>query len=165
MFIWLVFRSCQYLISTLTQSGGGGLLFRFACSAMLWGGRGTADKHHWRVWGVLAVFRPHWACPCSQHVCVPHLHCSGSRLLYRERALELRALPRPKRSHSGSWVLHKGPDSVGPVFCAFPVGAAQATRSLTSALSPGAVGLISSTVPASVSGCTNPVHLVSLLGS
>ena len=95
---------------------------------------------------------------------------SPSTLLRFQAALqgagpELRALPRPKRSHSGSWVLHKGPDSVGPVFCAFRVGAAQATRSLTSALSPGAVGLISSTVPASVSGCTNPVHLVSLLGS
>ena len=34
-----------------------------------------------------------------------------------------------------------------------------------SALSPGAVHLIPSAVPASVSGCTDWVHLVSLLGS
>ena len=67
--------------------GRGGLLFRFTCSAELWGGRGTADKCHWRVWGALAVFQPHWVCPHSQHMCFPHLHCSGSRLLYRELAL------------------------------------------------------------------------------
>ena len=30
---------------------------------------------------VLTVIRPHWVCPCSQHVCFPCLHCSGSRLL------------------------------------------------------------------------------------
>ena len=54
-------------------------------------------------------------------------------------------------SGSGSRVLHKGPKSVGPAFCAFPVRAAQATRSLMSALSPGAVRLIPSVVPASVS--------------
>ena len=62
-------------------------MFRFACSVALRGERGAADESHWRVWGALAVFRPHWVCPCSWHVCFPHLHCSGSRLLYRERAL------------------------------------------------------------------------------
>ena len=79
--------SLQCLISALTQAGGGGLLFRFACSVFLWGGRGAADKHHWPVWGALAVFRPQWICPHSWHVCFPHLHCSGSWLLSRERAL------------------------------------------------------------------------------
>ena len=43
-------------------------MLRFACSVVLWGGRGTADKCHWRVWGILAVFRPHWVCPCSRCV-------------------------------------------------------------------------------------------------
>ena len=62
-------------------------MFRFACSVALRGERGAADESHWRVWGALAVFRPHWFCPRSWHVCFPHLHCSGSRLLYRERAL------------------------------------------------------------------------------
>ena len=30
---------------------------------MLWGGRNTANKYHWRVWGVLAVYGPHWVAP------------------------------------------------------------------------------------------------------
>ena len=55
----------------------------------------TASKYHWRVWGVLAVSWPHWVCPCSRRVCFPSLHCSGSRLLCRERP-GLRALPRSK---------------------------------------------------------------------
>ena len=71
-------------------------MFRFACSVVLWGGRGTADKCHWHVWGELVVFWPHWVCPRSRHVCLPCLHCLGSRLLYRERALSCVALPRPK---------------------------------------------------------------------
>ena len=62
-------------------------MFRFFCSVVLWGGRGTANKYHWPMWGALAVFRPHWVCPCLRHVCFPRLHCSGSRLLYREQAL------------------------------------------------------------------------------
>ena len=62
-------------------------MFRFACSVVLRGGRGAADKCHWRVWGALAVFRPHWFCPCSRRVYFPRLHCSGSRLLYRGWAL------------------------------------------------------------------------------
>ena len=62
-------------------------MFRFTYPVVLWGGRGTANKYHWPVWGALKVFRPHWVCPCSWHVCFPHLHCSGSRLLYREWAL------------------------------------------------------------------------------
>ena len=48
-------------------------------------------------------------------------------------------------------VLHKSAASVGPGFCAFPAQAAQAARSLTGAVSPGAVRLIPSSVPASVS--------------
>ena len=133
-------------------------MFRFTCSVVLWGGRDTEDKYHWRVWGVLAVFRPHWVCPHTWRVCFPHLHCSGSRLLYREQALSCVCFSGPSSSGSGFWVLHKGPDLVGPAFCAFPVGAAQATRSLTSSLSPGAVCLIPSTVPASVSRHTGQVQ-------
>ena len=33
------------------------------------------------------MFRPHWVCPLLTGVCSPRLHCSGSRLLSRERAL------------------------------------------------------------------------------
>ena len=55
-------------------------------------------------------------------------------------------------------VLHKGADSVGPAFCAFSGRAAQAARSLTRALSPRAVHLIPSAVPASVSTRASRVH-------
>ena len=68
---------------------------------------------------------------------------SPSTLLRLQVALQgagpkLHALSRPTPLSSGSWVLHKGAGLVGPVFCAFPIGAAQATRSLTSSLFSGA---------------------------
>ena len=107
-------------------------MFRFACSVVLWGGRGAADKCHWVVWGALAVFQPCWVCPRLQCVHFPRIHCSGSRLLYREWALSCVHFPGLSRSGSDFWVLHKGPDSVGPTFCVFLIGAAQATRSLMS---------------------------------
>ena len=152
LFVYLAFvcRSLQCLISALTQVGRGGLLFRFTCSVVLWGGRGTADKYHWRVWRALAVFRPHWVCPHSWHVCFLCLHCSGSRLLYRERALSCVHFPILSRSGSSFLVLHKSADSVGSAFCAFPGRAAESARSLMSTLSPGAGCLIASAVPASV---------------
>ena len=59
---------------------------------------------------------------------------------------------------SSFWVLHRSADSVGPAFCAFPAPAAQAARSLTGALSPGAVRLIPSAGPASVSVRASRVH-------
>ena len=98
--------------------GRGGLLFRLTCSVVLWGGRNTANKYHWRVWGVLTVSQQHCACPCSRCVSFPSLHCSGFRLLCRERALGCMHFPGLSCSGSGSQVLHKGTDSVGPAFCA-----------------------------------------------
>ena len=73
-------------ISALTLAGRGGLLFRFAGSVLLQGGRGAADRHRC-VWTALTVIRPHWVCPVQGCLCFPRLHCSGSRLLYMERAL------------------------------------------------------------------------------
>ena len=55
-------------------------------------------------------------------------------------------------------VLHRSADLVGPAFCAFPAPAAQAARSLTGALCPGAVRLIPSGGPASVSVHASRVH-------
>ena len=159
-----VCRSLQCQISTLTHVGGCGLLFRFASSVVLWGGRGTADKYHCRVWGVPAVFRPHWVCPCS-HVCFPCLHCPGSSLLFSEQALSCVHFSCLSCSGSGSWVIHKGPDSIGPVFCALPIRAAQITKSLKSLLYLGASCLFPSVVPTSLFGHAGKVHLVSLLGS
>ena len=62
-------------------------------------------------------------------------------------------------------VFHKSSDSAAPAFCAFPARAAQAARSLTGALSPGAARLLPSAVPASVSTCTSRVPALSLLAS
>ena len=48
-------------------------------------------------------------------------------------------------------VLHKSPkQKAAPAFCAFPIGAAQAARGLTGALSPGAAHLLPSVSPAPV---------------
>ena len=144
--------SLQCLISALTQGGGGGHFLRLTCSVVLWGGRNTANKCHWHVSGVLSVFQLHWACPCSQCVCFPSLHCSGSTLLCRELSevsSGLRALPRSKplkfrflgtpQRHRLGWAC---------VLCPSQVRAAQATRCLESALSTGAIHLILSQVPA-----------------
>ena len=116
-----VCKSLQCLISALTQGGEGGYLFRLTCSVVLWGGRNTANKHHWHVWGVLAVSGPHWVCPRSQRVCFHGLHFSGSRLLCQNclrRALG--CMHFPGLSCSGSQIVHKDSDLVGPVFCARP---------------------------------------------
>ena len=152
-----VCRSLQCLISALTQVGGGGLLFRFDCSVVLRGGRGTADKCLWPVWGALAVFRPHWVCPHSRVCAFP---------VYTAQAPGCSIWSRALRACSSSFgLLHKSADSVGPAFCAFPARAAQAARSLMSALSQGAAHLLPSAGPASVSPRTSWVCLVSVLGS
>ena len=138
-----VCQSLQCLISALTQVDGGGLFFRFACSVVLRGGKGAADRCHWPVWGALTVFRPHWVCPCSRVCGFP---------VYTAQAPGCSIWSGLCVACASSFrVFHKSADSVGPAFCAFPARAAQAARSLTGALSPGAVRLIPSTFPASVS--------------
>ena len=112
----------QCLISTLTQGGKGGHLFRLTCSVVLWGGRDTANKHRWHVWGVLAVYGPHCICPSSRRRVRP-----GSTVLRLEGALQGHCPKRalsfvhfPGLSHSGSQVICKRTDSVGCAFCALP---------------------------------------------
>ena len=101
---------------------------------MLWGGRNTANKYHWRVWGMLAVFQLHWV--CSQHVCFHGLQFSGSRLLCQElseagpglhtlpwsKPLRFRFSGTPQRCRLG-WAC---------VLCPSKVRAAQVTRCLVS---------------------------------
>ena len=48
-------KSLQCLISTLTQGGKGGHLFRLTCSVVLWGGRDNANRFLWHVWGMFTV--------------------------------------------------------------------------------------------------------------
>ena len=167
--------SLQCLISALTQGGKDSHLFRLTCSVVLWGLRNNAIKYYWRVWGVLAVSRPHWVCPHSRRVCFPGLHISGSRLLcweLSEAGPVLHALPRskllrfrfsgtPQRLRLG-WACVLYPSQVQ---------AAQVTRCLVSAVSPSWwVRLITFPIPASqFSRCiidtASQVCRVSLLGS
>ena len=111
--------------------------FRLTCSVVLWGGRNTANKYHWRV---PTVIQPQWVCPHSRCVCFPSLHCSGPRLLCRELSDAgpgLHALPRSKllrfrfsgtpQRHRLGWAC---------VLCPSQVRAAQVTRCLASAVAP-----------------------------
>ena len=75
--------------------------------------------------------------PLPTGVCFPRLHCSGSRLLSRERALSCMHFLGPSRSGSGSLVLHKGADSVGSVFCAFPGQSSSGRQELDELTLPG----------------------------
>ena len=106
-----VCKCLQCLISALTQGADGGHSFRLTRSAVLWGGRNTAEKYPWRVWGALAVSGPPWVCPLT--VCLlSRSTSSGSRLLCAH-------FSGLSRSGSGSPVLHKGTD-FGPAFRALP---------------------------------------------
>ena len=66
---------------------------------------------------------------------------------------------------SSFWVLHKRADLVGPAFCGFPSRSSSGSQELDECTRPGAVSLIPSMVPASVSAPTCWVRLVSVLGS
>ena len=109
--------------------------------------------------------------PPLTEVVFPGLHCLGFRLLcwgLSEAALGCVHFSDLCCSGSGSRVLHKGTDSVGPAFCASQAQAAQATKCLASAHSPGEVHLITFLVPAAwFPGCAaaSQVCRVSLLGS
>ena len=78
------------------------------------------------VGSACSVYGPHWVCPSSWQ-CVLPLHCSSSRFLKPALqgccpnwALRFMHFPGLSCSGSGSQVLHKGTDTVGPVFCALP---------------------------------------------
>ena len=86
-------------------------------------GREEHHKHHWCLWGLLAVSGPHWVAPLM--VCV----FSWSTLLRLQVALQGNCLkqalgcmhfPGLSRSGSGSRVLYKGADSLGLRFMPFP---------------------------------------------
>ena len=140
MFIlaYSVCKSLQCLISTLTQGSKDGHLFRLTCSIVLSGERDTANRYRWHVWGVLAVYGPHWVCPNSKWCVLP-----GSTLLRLQGVLQglcprwaLHFVHVPGLNCSGSQVLHKGTDLVGLCFLCFPqVQEAQMTGCLASALS------------------------------
>ena len=108
---------------------------------MLRGGKNTVNKSHWCVWAVLAVSGPHRVCP-AHGVCAFPVYtaqapgCSAGEL--SKPGPGLHALPRsqPLRFRfSGAPQMHRL--SGACVLCPSQVGAAQATRCLASALSPG----------------------------
>ena len=121
-------------------------LFRFTCSVVLWGGRNTANKYHWHVWGVLAVWAALGLSPlmaCAFLVCTAQsLGCStgelfkmgpGLRVLPRFKPLRFMFLGTPQRHRLGwAWVL-----------CPSQVRTAQVTRCLASTLLPGGRCLLS----------------------
>ena len=133
-----VFSSLPCLISALIQGGEGGHLFRLTCLVVLWGGRDTANKHHWPVWGVLAVDGPHWVCLSPRRRVRP-----GSTLLRLQGALQghcpkwaLHFVHFPGLSCSGSQVPYRGTDPDGLcVLCLSQVQPTLATRCLASTLS------------------------------
>ena len=65
------------------------------------------------------------------------LHCSGSRLLYREWALSCVYFPGLSCSGSGFRVLHKYTDLIGPAFCAFPGPSSSGSQELDECTLPG----------------------------
>ena len=120
------------------------------------GGRGTADRYRC-VWGSTRSVPATLALPRSWVCAFP---------IYTAQAPGCYIGIGPLVACSSSfWVLHKSTDRVGHVFVPSSARAAQEARSLMSALSPGAVRLIPSVVPASVSTRAGPVCLVSVLGS
>ena len=114
--------SLQCLISALTQGVCGGHFFRFTCSVMLWGGRNTANKYHWRVCGECSQCLGHTGFAPAHGVCAfpvytaQALGCSARNCL--RPALGCMHFPGLSRSGSDTRVLLKGTDSVGPAFCA-----------------------------------------------
>ena len=120
LFIWLlVCRSLQCLISALTQGGGGGHFFRLTCSVVLWGGRNTANNT-----GVCSQCLSHTAFAPTHGACAfpvyPAQALGRSARNCLRPALDCMHFPGLSLSGSGTQVLHKGTDSVGPAFCALP---------------------------------------------
>ena len=104
---------------------------------MLWGGRSTASKYHWRV---CTVIQPHWVCPHPRRVCFPSLHCSGSRLLRRELSEAGPGLQALSRSKPLRFRVSGPPQRCRPgwacVLCPSQVLAVQVSRCLASAVAP-----------------------------
>ena len=118
-----VCKSLQCLISALTQGGKGGHLFRFTCSIVLGG------EEHCKQISLACVGSARsvsatlglpllTACVLSQSTLLRLLVALQGNCL--KWALGCVYFPSLSHSGSGSWVLHKGTDSVGPAFCALP---------------------------------------------
>ena len=87
-------------------------------------GRNTANKYHCHVWGVLAVYGPHWVCPqlmaCVLSWSTPLRLQVALQVNCPKWALDFMHFPDLSCSGSGSQILHKDTDSVECVFSALP---------------------------------------------
>ena len=161
-----VCKSLQYLTSALTQEGEGGHLFRLTCSIVLLGGRNTANKYHWRVWGVLRVSGSHWVYPHSRRrVCFPGLHYLGFRLLCRGTVYGGPRVACTSQIYAAQvQVLRystKAQTQLGLCFVPFPGPSSSGDRVLGECSRPQLeLQLIASSIPsAQFSGCTT-AHLL-----
>ena len=115
--------SLQCLVPALTQRGRWRTLFffffRLTCSVALWGGRDAANNT-----GVCSQCLSHTGSAPAHSTCSLPAHtaralgCSAGN--HPRPALGCMHLPGPSRSGSGTWVVLRGTDSVGPAFCALP---------------------------------------------
>ena len=118
-----VCQSLQCLISTLTQGGEGGHLFRLTCSAVSWAGRDTENKYYWHMWGVLTVDGPYCVCHSPRWRVLPR-----STLLRLQGALQGHCVPGGSCVSSSSQVhaaqvlrCSAGEQTqIGYAFCALP---------------------------------------------
>ena len=117
-------------------------MFRFAGSVVLQGGRGTADKILLRVGSTRSVPATLGLPPLTGVCAFPSTLLRLLAALYGVGPA-LRAVPVFGYSTKAQLQL-------GLRFVPSPAGATQAARSLTGTLSPGAVRLLPSAVPASV---------------
>ena len=118
-----VCTSLQCLISTLTQGGKCGHLFRLTCSVVLWGGRNTANKYH----GMCGE-----CSQCMDHTGFVSAHGTCALLVYTTQAPDCSAgelskvgsrfcaRPRSKLLWFRFSGTHKGSDSDGHAFWALP---------------------------------------------
>ena len=93
-------KSLQCLVVALTQGGEGGHLFRLTCSVVLWGGRNTANKYHWHMWGLLCTVwttlgLPQLRAGCDFHVYTAQAPDCSARVLSKVGPA-FGALPRSK---------------------------------------------------------------------
>ena len=101
--------------------GKGGHLFRLTFSVVLQGGRNTANKYQW-LCGECSQCLSHTGFAPTDGVCAFPVYtaqapgCSAGELSKVGPGL----CAGLSHSGSGSRVLHKGTDSVGPAFCVLP---------------------------------------------
>ena len=135
--------SFQCLISTLTQGGEGGHLFRLTCSVVLWQGWGEENCKQISlvcvgnaqcVWATLGL--PLFTTCVLSHSTLLRLQVAlqGNCL---KQALGCMHCPGLSHSGSGSGTPQRHRQCWAGILCPSQVRAAQATRCLASALSPG----------------------------